>query len=136
MSLWMWGEVEGWRDTLYGSTFDCWGGGGDTQLGENNYPAAAAAAALVPVLVKYNISRASAPHTAPGADTCSKGFTRWHNVTLSHVMSHVMSRNVTHLYKYTLGHNIRMAMMACLDNRRFVPYCAKNANYCRLRHPC
>ena len=92
MSLWMWGEVEGWRDTLYGSTFDCWGGGGggDTQLGENNYPGAAAAA-LVPVLVKYNISRAAAPHTAPGAATCSKGFTRWHNVTLSHVMS----RNVT-----------------------------------------
>ena len=103
MSLWMWGEVEGWRDTLYGSTFDCWGGGGDTQLGENNYPAAAAAA-LVPVLVKYNISRASAPHTAPGADTCSKGFTRWHNVTLSHVMSHVMSHISTNTHwAITLG---------------------------------
>ena len=103
MSLWMWGEVEGWRDTLYGSTFDCWGGGGDTQLGENNYPAAAAAA-LVPVLVKYNISRASAPHTAPGAATCSKGFTRWHNVTLSHVMSHVMSHISTNTHwAITLG---------------------------------
>ena len=37
MSLWMWGEVEGWRDTLYGSTFDCWGGGGGGDKGAGTH---------------------------------------------------------------------------------------------------